>query len=103
MPASDDAFIQLGAIDSGECDACGMAFSHGGAMRAPSGIGLVALCQWCLAVWLTDLTGFGVVQQLLAWESTRSHRNPARWETFRRATIRPGSLGGSEGGDTEIP
>lgn len=75
--------LQLGSFSDGQCDACGKQFSRGMGVREQNGILLTALCRWCIALVMDDVTGFKVSDQLLDWELKRNSRRITKWRGWK--------------------
>lgn len=74
-------------IDDARCDTCNNhAPVAGGLMNATTG-DVVCVCRWCLATLLSEVTGFGFVNQLLSWETLRNSKRPTPWKGWQRVQV----------------
>lgn len=76
------------------CDGCGRQFNHGGSSSPEDCEHSVYLCQWCIAAWLQDITGWAIVDQMRGWLVAKSSKMSPYW---RAANINPED-GEPEGG-----
>ena len=94
VPSLPPGGARLGIVQGEYCDFCGNWVTEGGGTmwRRDTVIRMMALCRWCIAYWLGELTGFKVVEQLGAWEAARkgSLQSPwSKWREIERPVIEP--------------
>lgn len=76
MESPSEVSLQVGG--PAECDGCHKRFTHGGRVVLGSSDAALYYCQWCIAFWLTDITGFEVALQLRAWIMRKN-----RWRKYK--------------------
>lgn len=79
-----DSVLDMGVVETGRCDVCRNDFNIGLGLAAPDGTPLVGICRWCLAIGLQSVTGYGVLNQLLSWETLRNSRRVTAWRGWRK-------------------
>lgn len=80
-------YLDMGVVSDGACDSCGNMFTKGLALASPSGEPLAAFCQWCIANGLQAVTGYGVLNQLLSWETLRNSRRVTPWRGWHKISL----------------
>ena len=69
--AADRLAIRLLVGGPALCLVCGRTFTRGGAFDVPDLHRSPAVCMWCIAGWLEEMTGWGIVGQMRGWLVTR--------------------------------
>lgn len=65
------------------CGVCGRTFQRGGAFDVPELLRSPSVCQWCLAGWLEEITGWQIINQMRGWLVTRDHFKRDTWTEAR--------------------
>lgn len=84
---SEHPVIVLGAYGPGRCWTCEKRFARGLAIVDAAGEPVASLCMWCVCMWLDDLSGTKLTEQVLGWLTTRNKRGRPR-DDHRGLTVR---------------